>query len=164
MIAYADKFRLRSGHSPGRIAVGVRSDLPEVGYPRTEDVQSSEDDDTPRDAFTAGEQDDSREIEFVRGRRVLDERFQKLVAAWREECGMLSSTTQKAIHPAYQQIIGMGPDVLPLIFGQLDEAPGHWFWALRAITGQDPVPPGDVGDIPRMTEAWLRWGRERGYL
>ena len=109
-------------------------------------------------------EDDSVETELVREEPRLHERFRTLVAAWREECGMLSSTTQKAMHPAYQQIIGMGSDVLPLIFDELDEAPGHWFWALRAITGEDPVPPEDVGDVPQMTEAWLRWGRERGCL
>ena len=108
--------------------------------------------------------DDSVETELVRREPRLRERFRTLVATWREECGMLSSTTQKAMHPAYQQLIGMGSDVLPLIFEELDEAPGHWFWALRAITGEDPVLPEDVGDVPQMTEAWLRWGRDRGYL
>jgi hypothetical protein len=37
-------------------------------------------------------------------------------------------------HPAYQQIIGLGKEALPLLFGELRRAPDHWFWALRAIT------------------------------
>jgi hypothetical protein len=91
-------------------------------------------------------------------------RFQRLTAQWRDECQLLSSTTAKAMHPAYQQIIGLGPEALPLILKELSKTPGHWFWALKSITGEDPVPLADVGDIRRMTEAWLNWGREHGYL
>lgn len=162
MIAYADKFTLRSGQTPARAPVGERSDLVGMRYPGRHDVQSS--DDTDKEVSATPDKDDSVEMELVRKEPRLRERFRTLVAAWREECGMLSSTTQKAMHPAYQQIIGMGSDVLPLIFEQLDEAPGHWFWALRAITGEDPVSREDVGYVSQMAEAWLRWGRERGYL
>ena len=91
-------------------------------------------------------------------------RFHRLAAQWRDECQLLSSTTAKAMHPAYQQIIGLGPDALPLIFEELSERPGPWFWALKSITGEDPVPPADAGDIRRMTEAWLDWGRKHGHL
>jgi hypothetical protein len=94
----------------------------------------------------------------------LQERFQSLVAEWQEETRYLSSTTQIAIHPAYQRIIGMGPDALPLIFRQMQRAPGHWFWALKAITGEDPVMPGHAGSLPEMTRDWLRWAREHSYL
>jgi len=65
-------------------------------------------------------------------------------------------------HPAYQQIIALGPPVIPLILRELRERPDHWFWALNAITGEDPVGPED--DFDQAVEAWLRWGRERGYL
>ena len=91
-------------------------------------------------------------------------RFRRLATQWRDECQLLSSTTAKAMHPAYQQIIGLGPEALPLILKELSEAPGHWFWALKSITGEDPVPAADAGDIRRMTEAWLNWGREHGYV
>ena len=94
----------------------------------------------------------------------LQARFHRLAAQWRDECQLLSSTTAKAMHPAYQQIIGLGPEALPLIFKELSEKPGHWFWALKSITGENPVSPADVGNVRRMTEAWLNWGREHGYL
>ena len=42
----------------------------------------------------------------------LEARFRELAHRWREECAVLSSTTAKAMHPAYQQIIGLGPDAL----------------------------------------------------
>ncbi len=101
--------------------------------------------------------------ETLRLRSVTD-RFHELLATWQEECKLLSSASQAAMHPAYQQIIGMGQDALSLIFQQMAETPDHWFWALRAITGENPVPPQDAGDVPRMTEIWLRWGRGHGYL
>ena len=36
-----------------------------------------------------------------------------------------------------------------------------WFPALNAITGDNPVPDGAAGDVARMIEAWLAWGRDR---
>jgi hypothetical protein len=68
------------------------------------------------------------------------------------------------MHPKYQSIIGMGPDVLPIIFRELQEKPGHWFWALQAITEEDPTRPEDAGDLQKMRAAWLGWAKERGYL
>jgi hypothetical protein len=91
-------------------------------------------------------------------------RFRELVTRWREETRTLSSTTDRALHSAYQDIIGMGKPVLPHIFRELDRNGGHWFWALRHITRENPVPPQDAGNIQKMREAWLQWGRERRYL
>jgi hypothetical protein len=61
------------------------------------------------------------------------------------------------MHPAYQRIIGMGPVVLPLILREMQERGGHWFWALRAISEEDPVDAQDAGAIKKMTEAWLQF-------
>jgi hypothetical protein len=58
----------------------------------------------------------------------------------------------------------MGPAAVPLILREMQREPDHWFWALRAITGEDPVARADAGNIERMTQAWLRFGEERGYL
>ena|SRR5579862_5310449 len=93
-----------------------------------------------------------------------EHRFAALAARWFKETAALSSVSQIAMHPAYQEIIGMGPDAVPLILHELQQKPGHWFWALRAITGEDPVLPEQRGKIREMTAAWLQWGKERGYL
>lgn len=69
-----------------------------------------------------------------------------------------------AMHPAYQQIIGMGPTAIPFILSEMKEKKGHWFWALKSITGDDPVAPLDRGNVKKMTAAWLSWGREQGYI
>lgn len=96
--------------------------------------------------------------------RALEERFRALAAVWEEETGHLSAVTQIATHPAYQQIIGMGPAVVPLLLEDLARTSSHWFWALTAITGEQPVPPENRGDVDRMIAAWLHWGRTQGLL
>jgi hypothetical protein len=67
-------------------------------------------------------------------------------------------------HPAYQEIVAMGQEVVPLLLRDLEQEPDHWFAALGAITGAQPVPPEDRGDIEKMAAAWLRWGKDHGYL
>lgn len=94
----------------------------------------------------------------------LELRFLRLAEQWRAEIAATSSVTMMAMHPAYQRIIGMGPRVVPLILRELRRKPDHWFWALTAITGQDPIRPEDAGDILRMTQAWLDFGERQGYL
>jgi hypothetical protein len=92
------------------------------------------------------------------------ERFRELVRQWKEATAFTSSGTEIALHPAYQQIIGMGKDAVPLILDELQGEEDHWFWALRSITGEDPVAPSERGNLPKMTAAWLAWARSNGYL
>ncbi|MCI0379537.1 MAG: hypothetical protein L0215_18160 [Gemmataceae bacterium] len=96
----------------------------------------------------------------IRDRR--RERFNRLARQWREDTLWLSSTTEIAMHPAYQAIIGMGTDALPLILEDLRTNSGHWYWALKAISNEDPVPPTDRGVIRKMKAAWLKWGQQKG--
>jgi hypothetical protein len=91
-------------------------------------------------------------------------RFYRLKHEWEAATAHLSSIEEMAMHPAYQQIIGMGNASLPLIMREMKKRPGHWFWALKAITGADPVPPEKRGRIREMTEVWLFWLRQYEYL
>ena len=77
--------------------------------------------------------------------------------------GFTSFVTDMVLHPAYQQIIGLGPRAVPLLLCELAREPDHWFWALKAITGEDPVPPCSRGKLGEMTRAWLAWGKTQGY-
>ncbi|MGO9273516.1 MAG: hypothetical protein ACLQOO_25315 [Terriglobia bacterium] len=54
--------------------------------------------------------------------------------------------------------------VVPLILAELRRELDHWFWALKAITGEDPVPAVRRGNMKEMAEIWLEWGRQRGYV
>lgn len=88
--------------------------------------------------------------------------FARLSEEWHRETDVLSDATRAAMHPAYQRIIGLGPQVVPLILREMRDRGGHWFWALRSITGEDPVTPEMAGRIRLMKDAWLNWAREKG--
>jgi hypothetical protein len=98
----------------------------------------------------------------------LSREFQQLVQQWRSEKGAVSLYAQVALRPSYQFILAMGPDVIPLIFAQLESegnAPDHiWFWALAALTHDNPVPAKSRGRVLEMTKAWLEWGNIKGYV
>jgi hypothetical protein len=93
-----------------------------------------------------------------------EERFKRLAQQWSEESAFISSVTDIAMLPSYQKIIGMGWAAVPFILEDLKQEPQHWFWALRAITDIDPVPKEDAGNIQKMTEAWLKWGRQNSII
>lgn len=91
-------------------------------------------------------------------------KFYYLMSVWKAERGPYSTMSRLAMHPAYQQIIGMGPVVIPLILEQLNsEEPDHWFWALRSITGEDPILPEHRGKLDKMAADWIQWGKEKGF-
>jgi len=90
--------------------------------------------------------------------------FFHLKEQWQQETAFLSSVTEIVMHPAYQQIIGMGALVIPYILQEMTKQPDHWFWALKILTGEDPVPPEQRGNVVEMTKTWLNWGKERGYI
>jgi len=78
----------------------------------------------------------------------------------------MSSITEGAACPAYQSIIGMGPIAIPMIMDTLQaegDEPDQWFWALKALTGADPVSEEDRGNYRAMTASWLDWGKRAGY-
>lgn len=93
----------------------------------------------------------------------VEHRFDRLARVWHAETAHLSSSTRMFNHPAFREIIAVGLPVVPLMLRELARGPSLWVWALPAITGDDPVAAPDRGDIAKMTEAWLRWGREHGY-
>jgi hypothetical protein len=93
----------------------------------------------------------------------VEERFHRLANAWEQATGHLSSMKAASEHAAYQEIIGMGTAVVPCLLRDLIENERHWFIALRTISGANPIPTSAAGDIPKMIEAWLQWGKENGY-
>jgi hypothetical protein len=92
----------------------------------------------------------------------LEARFEGLVREWKEATGPNSDVSRMVLHPAYLQIIGMGPVALPLILQELKQEPDHWLVALYSIAGEDVAAGQDtfVGAV----NAWLAWGRECGHL
>jgi hypothetical protein len=94
----------------------------------------------------------------------LVEQLQTLAARWKTDTALLSSTSAMIAHPAYQDIIALGPAVVPLLLQELQREPVHWFEALKAITGEHPGPPEAWGKCRTMADAWLAWGHARGLI
>jgi hypothetical protein len=90
------------------------------------------------------------------------ELFERLAANWETETEFVSRQSQAVMHPAYQRIIGIGPAAIPWLLERLRDQPDNWFWALAAITGEDPGK--GCASLADAREAWLHWGDERGYL
>jgi hypothetical protein len=92
------------------------------------------------------------------------QKFERLAKEWLEETMFISSPAEKYLHPSYARIIGMGMEAVPLILHQLEKRTGDWFYALRAITGENPVTSDIAGNMPKMRDMWLAWGRGRKLL
>lgn len=88
--------------------------------------------------------------------------FYELADTWRAETGFSSSVSEMVSHPAYQRIIGLGPAVLPMLLREVQDHQEHWYPALTAITGVNPVKPQDRGRIDAMAGAWMSWAKEQG--
>jgi len=92
-------------------------------------------------------------------------RFRKLVATWKNDRPATSSSVKSlTLHPAYQEIIEMGDDALPLILEELQERPDHWFVALRTITGENPIRREHQGKMTLMAKDWIEWAVTKGHL
>lgn len=96
--------------------------------------------------------------------------FDKLASQWAIDTAYLSSVTKMAEHPACQQIIAMGQDVIPLVLERMAReaatpagASPRWFWVLGTFTDANPVPECDRGKVRKMGEAWLAWGKRNGH-
>lgn len=86
--------------------------------------------------------------------------FHLLRDRWYEERGITSSIVHMSECPSYLRIIGMGEPAVPLILEQLKregDDPDHWFVALEAITGANPIPVEAYGNTVKMAQAWFEW-------
>jgi len=96
----------------------------------------------------------------VHPRAEISARFEALADEWRRETILDSSIQRRVMHRSYQQIIGMGRSALPLIISRLRDEPDYWFWALTAITGEDPA-SGET-TLAAARDRWLHWAEARG--
>lgn len=94
----------------------------------------------------------------------IKEAFNHLVDDWLKNRPKGVDVADMVAHPSYQRIIGMGEAAVPLLLNELRRKPDHWFMALYAITGANPVPSESEGNVKKMAKSWLAWGSERGYI
>lgn len=93
----------------------------------------------------------------------LEKKFYRLADSWQNAVAHLSSSSKRDNHPAYREIIALGPPVVPLLLRDLERTNRHWFVALSAITKANPIAPDDAGNICNMVQAWVDWGKQQGY-
>jgi hypothetical protein len=105
-----------------------------------------------------------QEAGAARPKEAARDRFRRLASEWKDQSRYLSNNAQIAMLRPYQRIIGMGMPVVPLILEELRTEPDQWFWALEAITEENPVPPESAGIVRQMAQAWVEWGRQKGLL
>jgi hypothetical protein len=110
-----------------------------------------------------GQQENVALVRSHIGDGVADE-FKKHEKKWKQGTRHLSSPTDKYLHPSHARIIGLGWPAVAHILRSLKRRPDDWFYALRAITGENPVPVNVAGDIKQMSEHWFSWGKQRGLI
>src|SRR5882672_12661671 len=84
--------------------------------------------------------------------------FYEHVERWKNDTQHWSSMPRITSHPSYLRIIGLAGEfgkkaIEKLILQELEADPYHWFDALEAISGKNPVRPDD--DFDTAVNAWL---------
>jgi hypothetical protein len=82
---------------------------------------------------------------------------------WLEAVAPLSSIRGKLSHPLFGDIVAMGEPAIQLILREIRKKPSHLVWALAEITGEDPADRSSARNILDVIDAWIAWGRGRGY-
>jgi len=93
--------------------------------------------------------------------------FRSLSVKWKRDTLLKSNVAMKAMHPAYQAIISMGESAIPYILQDMQRGQvADWFWALNIIARHYSPPNTEkiAGHVKAMAEAWIQWGKQRGYL
>lgn len=96
--------------------------------------------------------------------RKLESEFMKHEKKWKDDTRHISSPIDKYLHPSYARIIGLGWPAVKFVLRSLQKQPDDWFYALRAITNVNPVSDDAAGDVKRMSEMWIGWGKKNGVL
>lgn len=93
-----------------------------------------------------------------------EQEFKRLASRWKRETAIYGHLSKIVMHPDYQRIMAMGPDVIPLILQDLSRQSAHWFWALHNLVppGQDPAE--GLTTMTAARRAWLDWGRDNNFL
>ncbi len=94
----------------------------------------------------------------------VEQRLRRLESAWKMDTEFLSDAGKIINHLAFKAIIALGQEAVPIMLSDLQSRPSLWVWALPEMTGANPVPVTDGGNIRKMSDAWLKWGREKGLL
>ncbi len=85
--------------------------------------------------------------------------FDALAVQWLMGLGPTSDPREMTAHPAFKAMVAHGDAAIPFILRHLKQSPSLLAWALFDITGLNPVKPSDSGNLRKITNAWLKWGK-----
>lgn len=87
----------------------------------------------------------------------LIDRFRRLYSQWLDDIAHMSSVREMMTGEGFEQMVAMGPDVLPLVLRELQAKPTFLFLVAQRITGHNPVTPDCVGDVQKIVACWVNW-------
>jgi hypothetical protein len=91
----------------------------------------------------------------------LEQKFRRVADQWKAAVGSISNLDDIRGAAGYAELVALGRPVIPLILNELDSDPFYWFEVLAEITGVDPTPADQAGDVDAMTAAWKAWSRKK---
>jgi hypothetical protein len=98
----------------------------------------------------------------------IEDKFMSIAKMWKRETMMSSLVAEKITNLNYQTIIGLGmtykEKILYLILKDLEQEQEYWHYALKSITGENPVPKGMVNNLDVVRQSWLQWARENNKI
>jgi hypothetical protein len=83
--------------------------------------------------------------------------FDRLCEKWKQETRKYSSLTHRIFHPAYQEIIAMGPSAVPSIMEEFEDSPAYWTPALKRIARRDVAE--NAKTLEELKDAWRQWAK-----
>ena len=105
------------------------------------------------------------ETDEAKRQEAIAREFYRLMRQWLEETGGLSSPRKIMDSPAYQQMIAMGWEAVPLFLREIQQGRGMFMgFALKKITGEDPTDESMRGRGDIIDKAWLNWGKENKHI
>jgi hypothetical protein len=90
--------------------------------------------------------------------------FNRIASKIMEDTKYSSRAGDIVDHPDHQKLIEAGDIIIKYILQDIQKEPAHWFLTLYLLTGESVIKEEHRGMVPEMTEDWLEWGREKGYI
>lgn len=98
-------------------------------------------------------------------RASLRDNFRERKSDWLGATGHWSAPSRIYSHPTYHRLVALGRGIIPLLLEDIrDGASCDWYRLLRFHADFEAVTDAERGDVDLMDAAWLRWGRDNGYI
>jgi hypothetical protein len=102
-----------------------------------------------------------RSAEAAEVEEKIEAKFNRLAIEWSDAIANVSSVSAMISHRKYREIVDLRWDALPFMLLDLQSSHRFWFPALAEITGIRPYDRRDAGNVKRMTDAWIAWGKKK---